>query len=317
MAEPAKARRWPVLSAACQRIVAWWKSPQRRQRNATGTMMDRVYLLLLSSLMLPSVLLRIWLVEDHLGVAMRGVPYLFFILLLPHVVIKYHSSFYMAHREVITTLTLLLGMFTLRDIAANGPGNLFISHGGSMARLAMLLMMTGHAVWCFIHSLYHRWSPNWSRLALPLTALLPLLVGESVCHKLLAAPGTLQPLEQLHTAMVVAHGLMLPPGALLVGLETEQDNSLQQCLALDGYLLVFFGILLPSFLLGCWERREWQALAGEERAGQQLTERELSAHWMPERAAGATFWELYAYSCFAWHSMHGLQLLGWMGGTAG
>jgi hypothetical protein len=47
---------------------------------------------------------------------MRGVPYLFFILLLPHVVIKYHSSFYMAHREVITTLTLLLGMFTLRDI---------------------------------------------------------------------------------------------------------------------------------------------------------------------------------------------------------
>jgi hypothetical protein len=58
--------------------------------------------------------------------------------------------------------------------AANGPGNLFISHGGSMARLAMLLMMTGHAVWCFIHSLYHRWSPNWSRLALPLTALLPV-----------------------------------------------------------------------------------------------------------------------------------------------
>jgi hypothetical protein len=34
--------------------------------------------------------------------------------------------------------------------------------------------------------------------------LLQLLVGESVCHKLLAAPGILQPLEQLHTAMVVA-----------------------------------------------------------------------------------------------------------------
>jgi hypothetical protein len=88
--------------------------------------------------------------------------------------------------------------------AKNGGTNFFLHHRGSPGLLAGLVLLCGHALWCSVYALYHRWPAALARTALPAAAFLPLLAGESVCHRLLAAPDVHAPLAALHSLLGLA-----------------------------------------------------------------------------------------------------------------
>ncbi len=58
--------------------------------------------------------------------------------------------------------------------AGQGGTNYFYQHKGSPARLAGLLLMTGHAVWSLFFPLYHRLPLGWSAAAASLSAFVPV-----------------------------------------------------------------------------------------------------------------------------------------------
>lgn len=58
--------------------------------------------------------------------------------------------------------------------AKNGGTNFFLLHCDSPWVLAGLMLLCGHALWCSVCSIYHRWPPALARIALPAAAFLPV-----------------------------------------------------------------------------------------------------------------------------------------------
>jgi hypothetical protein len=85
--------------------------------------------------------------------------------------------------------------------ATRGGTNVFIHHGGNPLRLLGLLLACSHATWSFLFSVHSRLGHGVNCLMLPLAALLPLLTTESVCHRVVQAPGVHAPLADLHTLL--------------------------------------------------------------------------------------------------------------------
>ena len=67
-----------------------------------------------------------------------------------------------------------------------------------------LLLASSHAVWGFIYSVHARLAYGANCAILPLAALLPLLTTESVCHRVIQAPGVHAPMADLHTLLSAA-----------------------------------------------------------------------------------------------------------------
>ena len=85
--------------------------------------------------------------------------------------------------------------------ATYGGTNIFFHHGGSPLRLLGLLLASCHALWGALYLLHHRVAASACYAALLLAALLPLLNAQSICHRLLLAPGVLTPLGDLHAVL--------------------------------------------------------------------------------------------------------------------
>ena len=85
--------------------------------------------------------------------------------------------------------------------ATRGGTNIFFHHGDSPLRLLGLLLACSHAIWGPIYLLHNRIAAAAGFAALLLAALLPLLTAQSICHRLLLAPGILAPLADLHAVL--------------------------------------------------------------------------------------------------------------------
>jgi hypothetical protein len=85
--------------------------------------------------------------------------------------------------------------------ATRGGTNIFFHHGGSPLRLLGLLLACSHATWAFMFSVHSRLGYGFNCVVLPLAALLPLLTTESICYRVMQAPGVHAPLADLHTLL--------------------------------------------------------------------------------------------------------------------
>lgn len=112
----------------------------------------------------------------------------------------------------------------VRAIAANGGANHFQLHGGSPLRLAALMLLCGHALWCCIYALYHQLGLGCTRAMLAVAALLPVSVWVKAWRLFLLAPtfqsavsalhATCSPLDTLAPPHAAVHGREhLPPPA--------------------------------------------------------------------------------------------------------
>ena len=98
-------------------------------------------------------------------------------------------------------LTLAPTHLPAAPAATRGGTNVFFHHGDSALRLLGLLLACSHALWGPFYLLHNRIAAAAGSAALLLAALLPLLTAQSICHRLLLAPGILAPLADLHTVL--------------------------------------------------------------------------------------------------------------------
>ena len=85
--------------------------------------------------------------------------------------------------------------------ATRGGTNVFLNHGDSPLRLLGLLLTCSHATWSFLYSVHGRVACGFNCVVLPLAVLLPLLTTESICYRVVQAPGVHAPLADLHTLL--------------------------------------------------------------------------------------------------------------------
>lgn len=114
-------------------------------------------------------------------------------------------------------------------------------------------------------------------MALPAVLLLPLaLPSSSMCQRLVATPGTRAPLADLHSLLHLAH-LPAPTYPITHGLALgAHDDMLQQCLTVELWALLWFGLALPL-----------AALKALERQGRRLFEQQLAAGGAGSSSSGA------------------------------
>ncbi|KAL4437120.1 hypothetical protein ABPG75_004259 [Micractinium tetrahymenae] len=277
---------------------------ERKLRNERGVQADVSLWLLGSSLLIPLPVLRIALVEGRPGLALSLTPFIVWVACLAYLATR-KRNFYVAHREVLVLANMVLCNIIVRR-AGQGGTNYFLQHRGSPARLAGLLLLTGHAVWCIFFPLYHRLSLGWSAVAVALSAFVPLTFGRSLCHRLLLVPGVHAPLSDLYSVLSVAHNIVAAPGSMAA--PSSSSTPLQQCLALDAYFLVGLGCVLPLAFLTALHAHE-RRLA--QRARQAAAPGAASAAEQRESVPlGTWLWTLYIQLCLAWHGCQ-LFLLVW------
>ncbi|KAL4424793.1 hypothetical protein ABPG77_000833 [Micractinium sp. CCAP 211/92] len=225
---------------------------ERKLRNERGLHADVSLWLLAATLLVPLPILRIAFVEQRVGLALSLAPHVPFLAWMAWLASR-RRAFYVQHREVLCVTNMVLVNIMVR-FAGQGGTNYFYQHKGSPARLAGLLLMTGHAVWSLFFPLYHRLPLGWSAAAASLSAFVPLAFGRSLCHRLVVVPGVHAPLADLYSVLSVAHNIVAAPGSM--ALAASPGSPLQQCLALDAYFLVGLGCVLPLALLAALQAHE-------------------------------------------------------------
>ncbi|PRW32914.1 hypothetical protein C2E21_8122 [Chlorella sorokiniana] len=274
--------RAAAISAAAPQplkmLQQWWQSEFRREWNAYAVDMDRTGWLVVAVLCSLTSVYKLWLHEGKTGLALLCASHVLLALALA-AVCTYPPArqLYICHRECFVTMGSLHCAFMCRSISNHGGTNLFLRHGGSPLRLLGLLIIGDFFPFGVLYHLIARLSFAWSRFALPLAVLLPLPREQSICHRVVATPGIEAPLSDLHTVLQTVHDLAtLTPASRLRG-PYAAASPMEQCLAINAWLLLFGGIALPLAALAAVEghsRCMWQQQRQRQR--QQLSDTDLS-----------------------------------------
>jgi len=124
---------------------------------------------------------------------------------------------------------------------------------------------------------------------------------------------------------VLCSDLLTLPGTLMLG--QHSADPMQQCLAIDAYLLAVVGVLLPTLLLRHLEWRECRLAATAQQVAQQAQQQAaapvgqqgqslagpISQQGSAELPAGCPrrviLLEVWMVSCIAWHAILGMQAI--------
>lgn len=193
-------------------------------------------------------------------------------------------STYVRHRFLLTTLFTFHCTIVSLDGALNGGTNILRSHSGIPLKLLALLCIYNSGLWTALYSLFARHPASYHAMRLPLLAVVPLLFTRRLCHRLLEAPGSEEPLASLYKWLNLAHALVVSVSPLQTW---HTPDPLESCMAVSLWSQLSLQGLVPLALLSRWEHRATAAAArrGSERAATQ-------AEWKPAR--------LYLASCVLW-----------------
>uniref|UniRef100_A0AAD5H9V7 Uncharacterized protein n=1 Tax=Chlorella ohadii TaxID=2649997 RepID=A0AAD5H9V7_9CHLO len=243
-------------------LQEWWASGFRRDWNARSVDMDRTGWLVVVVLGTLTSVYKLWLHERKVDLALVCATQVL-LAAAAAAACTYAPArrLYVKHREAIVSLASLHCAFVCRRVSTNGGTNVFLRHGGSPLRLLLLLFVGDFFPYGVLYHLSARLSFAWTRFALPLTVLLPLLKEQSICHRVVATPGIQAPLWGLHAVLQMVHDLAtLTPASRSLGTRVS-TSPLEQCLAINTWLVLVAGIALPLAALSTLEqqaRRLWQ-----------------------------------------------------------
>lgn len=221
--------------------------------------------------------------------------------------------FYARHREALLALACLHVICVSHALALLGGTNLFAHSRGSPLLLLFATLVCNGGLWVGFYMVFARLGLAWSRVALLLLALLPLLLTKRLCGRMLEAPGAKGPLLELYVAMEAVHSATIfPPSALPLPAWTADPQ--QQCAAVSAWSLLLSAVAVPLLVLRWLDTRRQQQAALQQRrreaaaaaaaglaAEGSLSEMQVrvqeARRWRP-----APWWllELHLTSCLLW-----------------
>ncbi|PRW44947.1 squamosa promoter binding -like 5 [Chlorella sorokiniana] len=297
---------WPLrvkLSELASQVFGFYGDPFRTVANEQATAVLDVTGWKLSGLLHVLLAARLWQQERGTESVLALLSYSVVCVGMP-ALIRWRRALYVRHRELIGSVVHAHHMAVWHHVVLWRGVPLFSLHGGHPLRLLVLLAVANSSIWIMLTFTYARCALSSMRRVLPLLALQQLARSVPLCRCLLQTEGAAAPMRGLNYALAAAHEAALLPFASPAAV--PNPDPLHACLAVNAWLVLGVGMVLPLALLQLLEQRVRAGHAGGQHP--------------PEEPAEVTVvvWPMKAYlaSCLLWCAV-GLGLNVWQAAAPG